>query len=214
MREWDPYIRDLLAERRRNPGDALLDAMLAVEEDGTSLTDDEIAANATFLFLAGHETTTNLIGNGLLALLRNPTQLARLRFEPALLENAIEELLRYDAPVQIAPRVPLDDFELEGTTLPKEVPVMIALACANRDPRRYDRPDELDIARPDPKPLSFGGGAHYCVGAALARLEAKHAFEQLLGKTKELTLVTETPQWKPSLALRALAELRVEVRAR
>ncbi len=214
MREWDPYIRDLLAERRRNPGDALLDAMLAVEEDGTSLTDDEIAANATFLFLAGHETTTNLIGNGLLALLRNPTQLARLRSEPALLENAIEELLRYDAPVQIAPRVPLDDFELEGTTLPKEVPVMIALACANRDPRRYDRPDELDIARPDPKPLSFGGGAHYCVGAALARLEAKHAFEQLLGKTKELTLVTETPQWKPSLALRALAELRVEVRTR
>jgi cytochrome P450 len=214
MREWDPYIRDLLAERRRHPGDALLDAMLAVEEDGTSLTDDEIAANATFLFLAGHETTTNLIGNGLLALLRNPTQLARLRAEPTLLENAIEELLRYDAPVQIAPRVPLEDFELEGVTLPKEVPVMIALACANRDPRRFDRPDELDVARADPKPLSFGGGAHYCVGAALARLEAKHAFEQLLGKTRDIVLVTENPAWKPSLALRALAELRVEVRAR
>ncbi len=211
MREWDRYIRDLLAERRRHPGDALLDAMLAVEDDGTSFTEDEIAANATFLFTAGHETTTNLIGNGLLALLRHPDQLARLRAQPALVDNAVEELLRFDSPVQFAPRVPIEDVELDGVTLPKEVPVMIALGCANHDPRRFERPDDLDVARADPKPLSFGGGPHYCVGAALARLETKHAFDQLLASTRELSLLTDKPVWKPSLALRGVAELHVRV---
>ncbi|HEY5950583.1 MAG TPA: cytochrome P450 [Kofleriaceae bacterium] len=217
MHEWDPYIRNLLAERRKNPGDALLDAMLAVEEDGTSLTEDEIAANATFLFLAGHETTTNLIGNGLYALLRHPDQLAKLQAghaDSALVENAVEELLRFDSPIQFAPRVPIEPVEVEGVTLPPELPIMLALGCANHDPRRYERPDDLDVTRKDPKPLSFGGGAHYCVGAALARVEAKHAFEQLFGKTQSLALVTDKPVWKPSLTLRALGELRVDVRAR
>ena len=212
MREWDPYIRTLLAERRKHPGDALLDAMLAVEDEGTRMTEDEIAANATFLFIAGHETTTNLIGNGLYALLRHPEQLARLRAEPGLLENAIEELLRFDSPVHFAPRVPLEDVDIEGVVLPREVPFAACLAAANRDPRRYDKPDSLDIARPDPKPLSFGGGPHYCVGAALARLEAKHAFEQLLGRTRDISLVTEKPVWKSSLTLRALTELHIALR--
>ncbi|HEY5926589.1 MAG TPA: cytochrome P450 [Kofleriaceae bacterium] len=214
MAEWDPYIRALLAERRKQPGDALLDAMLAVEEDGTSFTEDEIAANATFLFLAGHETTTNLIGNGLYALLRHPDQLAKLRAgreNAAVLENAIEELLRFESPIQFAPRVPLENVELEGVTLKQEVPILIALGAANRDSRRYDRAEELDVERSDPKPLSFGGGAHYCVGAALARLEAKHAFEQLFARTRSITLVTEQPRWKASLTLRALDELRVEL---
>ena len=209
MREWDAYIRALLAERRRHPGDALLDAMLAVEEDGTSLTEDEVAANATFLFLAGHETTTNLIGNGLYALLRRPEQLAKLRAEPGLVENAIEELLRFDSPVQFAPRVALERIEIEGVQLEKELPLMVALGAANHDPRRFDRPDDLDIARPDPKPLSFGGGPHYCVGAALARLEAKHAFGALVARTREIELATDRVTWRPALALRSLTELRV-----
>jgi cytochrome P450 len=209
MREWDAYIRALLAERRRSPGDALLDAMLAVEEDGTSLTEDEVAANTTFLFTAGHETTTNLIGNGLLALLRHPDQIAKLRAEPALVENAVEELLRYDSPVQFAPRVAIEDTEIEGVTLQRELPIMIALGCANHDPRRFERPDDLDVARVDPKPLSFGGGPHYCVGAALARLEAKHAFEQLIARTRSIELVTDKPVWKPSLTLRSVSELRI-----
>jgi cytochrome P450 len=212
MREWDPYIRSLLAERRKRPGDALLDAMLAVEEDGTSFTEDEIAANATFLFLAGHETTTHLIGNALLALLRYPDQLAKLRAahtDGAFVENAIEELLRFDTPVQFAPRVALEPVEIEGVTLEPERPVMLALGAANRDPRRYDRPDELDLTRPEPKPLSFGGGAHYCVGAALARLEAKHAFEQLFARTRSIELITDKPVWKTSLTLRALTELHI-----
>ena len=212
MREWDRYIRDLLAERRRKPGDALLDAMLAVEEDGTGLTEDEVAANATFLFLAGHETTTNLIGNGLYALLRAPDQLAKLRAEPGLVENAIEELLRYDSPVQFAPRVALETIEVEGVRLEAELPILIGLGSANRDPRRYERPDEVDIARTDPKPLSFGGGPHFCVGAALARLEAKHAFAALVGRTREIALATDRVEWRPALTLRSLAELRVTLR--
>ena len=211
MREWDAYIRALLAERRARPGDALLDAMLAVEEDGTRLTEDEVAANATFLFLAGHETTTNLIGNGLYALLRHPDQLARLRAEPGLTENAIEELLRFDSPVQFAPRVPIEDVEIEGVTLEKEKPIMIALGAANHDPRRFERPDDLDVARTDPKPLSFGGGPHYCVGAALARLEAKIAFEKLLAATRSIELAIDKPTWRPALTLRALVELVVTV---
>ncbi len=211
MTAWDTYIRELLAEKRARPGDALLDAMLAAEVDGARLTEDEIAANAVFLFLAGHETTTNLIGNGMLALLQHPAQLAKLRAEPALIDNAIEELLRFDTPVQFAPRVPLEQVEVEGVTLPPEMPITVMLGAANRDPRRYDRPDELDLARPDPKPLSFGGGPHYCVGAALARAEAKHAIGALVGTSREVALVTETPTYRPVLTLRGLTELRVQL---
>lgn len=212
MTAWDGYIRDLLARKRKRPGDALLDAMLAAEVDGARLTEDEIASNAVFLFLAGHETTTNLIGNGLLALLRNPDQLAKLRAEPALLDNGIEELLRFESPVQFAPRVPIEPIEIEGVTLPPEMPVTLMLGAANRDPRRYERPDELDVARPDPKPLSFGGGPHYCVGAALARAEGKAAFARLLNGTSELTLLTEKPAYRAILALRGLTELQVGLR--
>jgi cytochrome P450 len=211
MSEWDTYIRELLAARRKQPGTALLDDMLAVEEEGFRLTEDEIAANATFLFLAGHETTTNLIGNGLLALLRNPAQLATLYAKPELVENAVEELLRFDSPVQIAPRVALEPIEIEGTQLDREIVIALVLGSANRDPRRYDRPDELDIARPDPKPLSFGGGAHYCVGAALARLEAKHAFAAVLASTRGLSLDVDRVSWKASVGLRGLEALPVRL---
>jgi cytochrome P450 len=212
MLEWDPYIRELLAARRKNPGDALLDAMLAVEEDDARLSEDEIAANATFLFLAGHETTTNLIGNGLYALLRHPDQLAKLRAEPALVEHAIEELLRFDSPVQLASRVALEATEIEGVTIEPEMPLLVALACANHDPRRFERPDELDITRADPKPLSFGGGPHYCVGAALARLESKYAFEQLVTRTRSIELAAEQVSWRPSFSLRGLVALPVALR--
>lgn len=212
MTAWDSYIRELLAAKRKQPGDALLDAMLAAEVDGARLTEDEIASNAVFLFLAGHETTTNLIGNGLLALLRNPAELAKLRADPSLIDNAIEELLRFDSPVQFAPRVPLEPTEVDGVVLPPERPVTLMLGAANRDPRRYERPDELDISRPDPKPISFGGGPHYCVGAALARAEGKLAIGALVGKTRELGLATATPEYRPVLALRGLKELRVECR--
>lgn len=209
MREWDAYIRGLLAEKRARPGTALLDDLLSVEDDGARLTEDEIAANATFLFLAGHETTTNLVGNGLLALLRHPEQLRALYERPGAVENAIEELLRFDSPVQIAPRVAIEPTEIEGVVLERERPIALMLGSANRDPRRYDRPDQLDVLRPDPKPLSFGGGAHYCVGAALARMEAKHAFAALLGATRGIELADDHIAWRPQLGLRGLERLAV-----
>ena len=211
MSEWDAYMRAFLAERRARPGDALIDAMLAVEDDGTSLSEDEVAANATFLFAAGHETTTNLIGNGLLALLRHPDQLAVLRNQPGAMENAIEELLRFDSPVQFAGRVALATTEIEGQVVEPGIVVMLALGSGNRDPRRYQRPDELDVLRPDVKPLSFGGGPHYCVGAALARLEGRIAFSRLLARARSIELATERPAWRATLNLRALERLDVAV---
>ena len=213
MAEWDAYMRDFLAERRARPGQALIDAMLAVEEDGTRLSEDEVAANATFLFAAGHETTTNLIGNGLLALLRHPDQLALLRREPDAMEGAVEELLRFDSPVQFAARVALAPTDIEGQAVEPGIVVMLALGCANRDPRRYQDPDRLDVRRPDVKPLSFGGGPHYCVGAALARLEGRIAFERLLARAGSIELSTDRPVWRPTLNLRALDRLDVALAA-
>ncbi len=210
MREWETYTRELMAERRRKPGHALLDAMLAVEEDGTRLTSDEIAANTTFLFLAGHETTTNLIGNGLFALLRYPDQLAALRADPGLLGGAIEELLRFDSPVQFTARVAVETTQIEGVEVEAEAehPIMLALGAANHDERHYEAADTLDVRRREVKPLSFGGGIHYCLGAALARAEAKAAFEQLVSRTRQLAL-TECPEWRPGINLRALTRLSV-----
>ncbi len=208
MREWDAYTRELMAERRRKPGEALLDDMLAVEEDGTHLTSDEIAANTTFLFLAGHETTINLIGNGLFALIRHPDQLAALRADLGLVEGAIEELLRFDSPVQFTARVAVERTRIEGVEVEAEHPIMLALGAANHDERRYDAADTLDVRRRDVKPLSFGGGIHYCIGAALARVEAKAAFERLVSRTRELAL-TERPEWRPGINLRALTRLRI-----
>jgi cytochrome P450 len=206
MREWDAYTRELMAERRRKPAHALLDDMLAVEEDGTRLTSDEIAANTTFLFLAGHETTTNLIGNGLFALMRHPDQLAALRADPGLVEGAIEELLRFDSPVQFTARVAVKTTQVEGVAVEAEHPIMLALGAANHDERRYDGADTLDVRRRDVKPLSFGGGVHYCLGAALARVEAKAAFERIVSRTRQLALA-DRPEWRPGINLRALRRL-------
>src|SRR6266496_4235271 len=190
------------------PALALLDDMLAVEEDGTRLASDEIAANATFLFLAGHETTTNLIGNGLFGLMRHPDQLAALRADAGLVEGAIEELLRFDSPVQFTARVAVETTQVEGVEVEAERPIMLALGAANHDERRYDAADTLDVRRRDVKPLSFGGGIHYCIGAALARIEAKTAFERLVSCTRQLTFA-ERPEWRPGINLRALTRLPI-----
>lgn len=211
MVAWDAYVRELMAERRRHPGQALLDAMLAVEDEGSRFTDDEVAANTTLLFLAGHETTTGLIGNGLLALLRHPDQLARLRDEPHWLENAVEEMLRFDSPIQFAARVTDAPAELEGVQITPGIPVNLVLGSANHDPRRHQNPGRFDITRPEPRPLSFGAGAHFCVGAALARLEARIAFGRLLARTRSMDADTSQPQFRPSLTLRCLSELAVDL---
>ena len=206
----EAYFTDLVEVRRRTPGDDLLTAMIAAEEDGVRLTHAELVSNAALLLAAGFETTTNLLGNGMLALLRNPEQWRRLVAEPQLAANAAEELLRYDSSVQLAaPRVVATDVEVDGTTLAEGELVVAVLGAGNRDPRRFDHPDELDIARPDPSPLSFGAGPHFCLGAALARLEASIAFERLAQRLPHIELLDEQPPWLASQNIHGVARLRV-----
>jgi cytochrome P450 len=204
------YFQQLFELRRRNPGDDLTSQLVQAEEDGSKLSNEELTANIILLFGAGHETTVNLIGNGLLALHRNPDQLALLKANPALITNAIEEFLRYDSSVQMAGRVALEDIDdLGGKKIPKGEAVLCLLGSANRDPAVYpDRPDRLDITRPIVRPLSFGGGIHFCLGAQLARIEAEVAIATLLRRLPELRLDdAQTPDWRPTFVLRGLKTL-------
>ncbi len=203
------YFTGLFEYRRRNPGDDLTTALLNAREADDSLTDEEIIANIALLFGAGHETTTNLIGNGVLALHRNPEQLERLRAEPGLIPNAIEEILRYDSPVQLTARIALADLEFEGQPIARGEQVIALLGAANHDPAAYEGdPDELDVARPGVKPLSFGGGIHFCLGAQLARIEGEVAFGRLLQRLPGMRLVdAENVEWKPTITLRGLKAL-------
>ena len=204
------YFEQLFELRRRNPGDDLTSQLVQAEEAGDKLSNEELAANIVLLFGAGHETTVNLIGNGLLALYRNPDQLALLKANPSLMSNAIEEFLRYDSSVQMTGRVALEDIEdLGGKRIPKGESVLCLLGSANRDPAVYpDRPDQLDIRRPNVRPLSFGGGIHFCLGAQLARIEAEIAISTLLRRLPELRLDdAANPEWRPTFVLRGLKRL-------
>ncbi|MDP1882765.1 MAG: cytochrome P450, partial [Bradyrhizobium sp.] len=204
------YFQQLFELRRKNPGDDLTTQLVQAEEDGSKLSNEELTANIVLLFGAGHETTVNLIGNGLLALHRNPDQLALLKANPALITNAIEEFLRYDSSVQMTGRVALEDIDdLGGKKIPKGESVICLLGSANRDPAVYpDRPDSLDITRPKIRPLSFGGGIHLCLGAQLARLEAEVAIATLLRRLPDLRLDdAENPEWRPTFVLRGLKQL-------
>jgi cytochrome P450 len=204
------YFQQLFELRRRNPGDDLTTQLVQAEEDGSKLSNEELTANIILLFGAGHETTVNLIGNGLLALHRNPDQLALLKANPALITNAIEEFLRYDSSVQLTGRVTLEDIdELGGKKIPKGETVLCLLGSANRDPAVYpDRPERLDITRPHVRPLSFGGGIHFCLGAQLARIEAEVAIATLLRRLPDLRLDDAVnPEWRSTFVLRGLKRL-------
>jgi cytochrome P450 len=204
------YFQKLFELRRRSPGDDLTTQLVQAEEDGTKLSNEELTANIILLFGAGHETTVNLIGNGLLALHRNPDQLALLKANPALIANAVEEFLRYDSSVQLTGRVALEDIDdVGGKKIPKGESVLCLLASANRDPTVYpDRPDRLDISRPDVRPLSFGGGIHFCLGAQLARIESEIAIATLLRRLPNLRLDdAEKPEWRTTFVLRGLKRL-------
>ena len=204
------YFQQLFELRRKNPGDDLTTQLVQAEEDGSKLSNEELTANIVLLFGAGHETTVNLIGNGLLALHRNPDQLALLKANPGLITNAIEEFLRYDSSVQMTGRVALEDIDdLGGKKIPKGESVICLLGSANHDPAVYpDRPDSLDITRPKIRPLSFGGGIHLCLGAQLARIEAEVAIATLLRRLPDLKLDdAENPEWRPSFVLRGLKQL-------
>jgi cytochrome P450 len=204
------YFQQLFELRRKNPGDDLTTQLVQAEEDGNKLSNEELIANIILLFGAGHETTVNLIGNGLLALHRNPDQLALLQTHPELITNAVEEFLRYDSSVQLTGRVALEDIDdLAGRKIPKGESVLCLLGSANRDPAVYpDRPDRLDITRPKIRPLSFGGGIHLCLGAQLARIEAEVAISTLLRRLPGLKLDNpENPEWRPTFLLRGLKNL-------
>jgi cytochrome P450 len=202
------YFLNLFELRRREPGADLTTQLIQAEDSGSKLTEDELIANILLLFVAGHETTVNLVGNGLLALYRNPDQLRKLRADPGLIGNAIEEFLRYDSSVQVTYRVAFEDLDLNGFAIAKDEAVMCLLGAANRDPEVYDEPDRLDIARRKINPLSFGGGIHHCLGAQLARIEAEVALGTLLRRLPGLTIDNlDTPEWRPTFVLRGLKEL-------
>src|SRR6185312_15795593 len=204
------YFENLFEMRRKNPADDLITQLVQAEEAGDKLTNEELTANIILLFGAGHETTVNLIGNGLLALHRNPDQLALLKSRPELIGNAIEEFLRYDSSVQMTGRVALEEIEdLGGRRIPKGESVLCLLGSANHDPAVYpDHPERLDITRPNVKPLSFGGGIHFCLGAQLARIEAEIAISTLLRRLPDLRLDDAVnPEWRPTFVLRGLKRL-------
>jgi cytochrome P450 len=202
------YFEQLCELRRREPKDDLTTELVRAEEAGDKLSPEELQANIGLLFGAGHETTTNLIGNGLLALHRHGDQWERLKADPSLIAGAIEELLRYDSSVQLTGRVTNAEVEIGGVTLGPSESVLILLGAANRDPAQYPEPDRLDVGRPHVRPLSFGGGIHHCLGAQLARLEAELVFTALIERLPDLELPEkDNPAWRPSFTLRGLSKL-------
>jgi cytochrome P450 len=203
------YLGEIVAQRRREPRDDLISGMIAAQEAHDALTDVELLATSNLLLIAGHETTTNLIGNGLLALLRHPEQLARLRAEPDRMPAAIEELLRFDSPVQATVRVATEDVEIGGQSIDAGAIVVCGIGAANRDPAAFERPDELDLDRTDNHHLSFGFGVHFCLGAGLARLEGRVALGRLLERHPNLQLDGEEFVFRRHPILRGLTALPV-----
>jgi cytochrome P450 len=201
----------LLAERRARPRDDLMSLMLAAEHEGGRLDEGEVIANCVLLLFAGHETTTNLLGNGLYHLLQRPEQLARLRAQPALVPSAVEELLRFDGPVPATLKIATEDVVWHGAAIRPGDRVLPMIASANRDERQFPSPDSLDVARAPNRHLAFAYGIHFCLGAPLARLEAKLALETLLRRFAHIELVQKDPPWKKQIFLRGLASLPLRV---
>lgn len=204
-------IADAVAWKRQHLADDLLSALVQAEEEGASLTDEELRDNVMLLYLAGHETTVNLIGNGLLALLRHPDQATLLRDDPELDAGAVEELLRYDSPVQFSRRIALEPFEVAGEQVEVGEIVMTGLGAANRDPAKFGpTAEQLDVTRADAHHhISFGSGVHHCLGAALARLEGRITIPRVLRQFPEAQLATDQVEWNGRIVLRGLAELPV-----
>ncbi|MEV6547729.1 cytochrome P450 [Streptomyces sp. NPDC051597] len=211
--EFSAYLRELIRERRRAPAPDLVSALIAVHDtDGTTLTEQELISTCVLLLNAGHEATVNTTANGWWTLFRHPEQLALLRTDPALLPGAVEELLRYDTPLQLFERWVLDDIEVGGTPIPRGSEVALLFGFANRDPAVFPDPETFDVRRPPAtnRHVSFGAGIHYCLGAPLARLELTTSFGLLLRQAPRMRLLAE-PRWKPGYVIRGLTALQVEV---
>jgi cytochrome P450 len=207
------YLTELLADKRARPGDDVLTALLAASDSDGRLSTDEIIAQVVMLYVAGHETTGSLIANGLVHLFAHPAERARLVDDPGLDAGAIQEMLRYDAPIQFTRRIPVDAFELHGTSIPAGADVLLCLGSANRDPRKWgDDADSLDLRRPNAGDhMSFGGGSHYCLGASLARLEAQIALPGVLRRFPELAPAYDEPTWSTRMVLRGVETLPVHL---
>jgi pimeloyl-[acyl-carrier protein] synthase len=203
------YFKNAIVEQRKHPRDGLVHALMTSRVNGDRLSDDEVVANCIVTMVGGQETTTNLIANGVLTLLRNPGQLKRLRTEKRIMPAAVEELLRYESPSQHTARIAPADVQLGGKQIRKRDAVIAVMAAGNRDPERFPDPDRLDFDRPDNRHLAFGWAAHFCFGAPLARVEAQLAFELLLERFPMLALTGEKLVWRENLGLRGLTALPV-----
>ncbi len=204
------YFEGIIEQRRQDPQDDLVSALLAAEEEGDRLSHGELLATLLLLLVAGNETTRNLIGNGMLALLRNPEELNRLKEQPELIDSAIDELLRYDSPVQLDGRTLVEDVEMGGKRMRAGQQVVAVVGAANRDPAAFTEPNRLDIGRQEKSHISFGRGIHHCLGASLAKLEGKIAFASLLERFSTIELAA-VPQQRRQVVLRGVENLLVEV---
>lgn len=208
------YFREAMKKQRSAPRDGLIRAMMEAEVEGERLNEEEIIANLIVTMVGGQETTTNLIGNGMLTLLRHPEELERLRAHPGLISSAVEELLRFESPSQHTARLAPEDTQLGGKSIRKRQAVIAVMGAGNRDPERFPEPDRLNLERKDNRHLAFGWAAHFCFGAALARLEGQIAFRLLLDRLHNLSLVTSSPLvWRHNLGLRGLTALPVTFNA-
>ena len=209
VHELAEYLNSVIVERRGEPREDLVSGLIAAEEQGQILSGDEMLATAMLLLVAGNETTTNLIGNGMLSLLRNPDEMERLCADPSQVPTAVEELLRYDGPVQATGRVAMEDLEIGGQKVTKGQAVLTVLGAANRDPAQFGKPDELDLDRQPNEHVAFGDGIHFCLGAPLARAEGQIAFETLLRRFPHPRLEIDNLQWGGSFILRGLKSLPI-----
>jgi cytochrome P450 len=209
--DFNDYFAKVVAERRHNKGDDLISLLISIEEAGDVLTEEEIYAQCIFLLLAGYETTRNLIGNGMYTLLKNPHALDELRANPDLIRSAVEELLRYESPLQMFSRTASEIITHGGVKVLEGEAIMFVVAAANRDPKRFENPDQVNIKRADNQHLAFGHGHHFCMGMQLARLEAQTAIRSLLERFPKMQLRDSLPDWQPNFALRGLRSLPIKV---
>jgi cytochrome P450 len=203
------YFRKTVAERRRNKGSDLISLLIDIEEDGEALTEEELYAQCIALLFAGHETTRNLIGNGIYTLLKHPEETLELRENPAIIRSAVEELLRYESPVQFTARVLKEDIEVCGQHIPKRWSILCMLGAANRDPKQFKDPDQLDLKRLNNQHLAFSAGPHFCIGSQLARLEGQVAINALVQRFPNMKLSGPRPEWAPTFGFRGLKSLSV-----
>ncbi|MFD5946413.1 cytochrome P450 [Streptomyces collinus] len=208
--EFSDYLRELIAARRKEPGEDLISGLIAAHDEGDRLTEQEMISTCVLLLNAGHEATVNATVNGWYALFRNPSQLAALRADHTLVPSAIEELMRYDTPLQLFERWVLDEIEIDGTTIPRGAEIAMLFGSANHDPAVFHNPSDLDLTRADNPHISFSAGIHYCIGAPLARIELAASMGALLERAPTLRLAAE-PARKPNFVIRGLECLTVEV---